>query len=91
MNAELIFSKKRFHGKGIIEMVIWKLPTKTRERPHGLKYRLVYVVNGERLVGYDNEQGKGDHKHIGSAEIRYSFAGVDILIADFLEDVRSAD
>jgi hypothetical protein len=46
-------------------MVIWRLPSFDSERPHGLKYRLVYVKNGKRLVGCDNERGKGDHKHIG--------------------------
>jgi hypothetical protein len=31
-------------------------------------YRLVYVVDGRRIVGYDNERGKGDHKHLGDRE-----------------------
>jgi hypothetical protein len=73
----------------MIEMVIWQLPAADAERPHGLNYRLVYIVAGKRLVGYDNEKGKGDHKHIDGSEIKYSFVSVDQLIADFLTDVRS--
>jgi hypothetical protein len=89
MKAHCIFSKKRPHAEGIIEMVIWQLPSTDAERPHGLKYRLVYIVAGKRLVGYDNEKGKGDHKHIDGSETKYSFVSVDQLIADFLNDVRS--
>jgi hypothetical protein len=53
------------HGGGIVEMVIRRLPGADSECLHGLKYRLVYVKDGRRLVGYDNERGKGDHKPIG--------------------------
>lgn len=70
-------------------MVIWQLPYADAERPHGLKYRLVYIVAGKRRVGYDNEKGKGDHKHIDDSEIEYLVVSVDQLIADFLTDVRS--
>jgi hypothetical protein len=88
MKAHCIFSKKRPHADGVIEMVIWQLPSADAERPHGLKYRLVYIVAGKRLVSYDNEKGKGDHKHIDGGVIKYSFVSVDQLIADFLNDVR---
>ena len=45
-------------------MSIWRLATTHPERPHGLKYSLYYGRPGERIVGYDNEWGKGDYKHI---------------------------
>jgi len=89
MKAYCIFSKKRPYADGMIEMVIWQLPAAVAERPHGLKYRLVYIVAGKRRVGYDNEKGKGDHKHVDDSEIEYLFVNVDQLIADFLTDVRS--
>jgi hypothetical protein len=41
-----------------------------------------------RLVGYDNEPGKGDHRHIEGKEEQYAFSTVEILMADFLADVR---
>ena len=91
MPATMLFHKKqRYHG-GIIEMVIWRLPKADAERPHGLKYRLVYVKNGGRLVGYDNERGKGDHRHIGEEEQVYVFKGVDQLLEDFWNDVKRCD
>ena len=64
IKAQRIFYHKELMLDGVIEMVIWQLPEPTAERPHGLKYRLVYAVDDMRVVGYDNETGKGDHKHL---------------------------
>jgi len=72
-------------------MVIWRLPGSDSERPHGLKYGLVYVKNGKRLVGYDNERGKGDHKHIGEREQVYMFRSIGQLLEDFWNDVKRCD
>ena len=72
-------------------MVIWRLPGVDPERPQRLKYRLVYVKDGERLVGYDNERGKGDHKHIGKKEQLYVFKSVDQLLEDFWNDVKRCE
>ena len=74
----------------IIEMTIWRLPGRDPARPHGLKYSLFFGRPGERLVGYDNERGKGDHKHIGAVETRYRFFTVEQMVADFLADVERA-
>jgi hypothetical protein len=71
----------------MIEMVIWQLPFATRERPHALKYRLYCGEAGECIVRYDNEAGKGDHRHFGEAgEMAYQFESVDRLLQDFRED-----
>ncbi len=91
MPAIKLFHKKQFHRGGIVEMVIWRLPSADSERSHGLKYRLVYVKDGRRLVGYDNERGKGDHKHIGGKEQVYVFQSVDQLLEDFWNDVKRCD
>ncbi|MEO5368462.1 MAG: DUF6516 family protein [Magnetococcus sp. DMHC-1] len=64
---------------------------KTVDRPHGLKYSLHYgLADGTGLVRYDNETGKGDHRHIGSREEPYRFSTVENLVADFLTDVDVA-
>ena len=55
---------------------------------HAFKYSLFYGFPGKRLVGYDNERGKGDHRHIEDREQRYAFSSVEQLISDFLSDVR---
>jgi hypothetical protein len=54
---------------------------------HSFKYRLYYKCAGLRLVGYDNERGKGDHRHVDRREFPYEFVDVDSLMADFWADV----
>ena len=89
MKAQLLFHRKRRLADGsIVEMVIWQLARTDEERPHGLKYRLYYGKDGERLVCYDNECGKGDHRHIRDRELPYRFETVIKLMADFLADVK---
>ena len=42
------------------------------------------------MVGYDNERGKGDHRHIGKKELRYEFVDEEKLLNDFWQDVKEA-
>ncbi len=69
-------------------MVLWKLPRPTTDRPHGLKYRLYIGRAGRTLVRYDNEVGKGNHRHVGSDEVQepYDFSSVEKLLSDFREE-----
>ena len=95
MSAELITRLKDVSPEGdIIELVIWRLPEPVPPSGHCYKYRLVYMRNGRRLIGFDNERGKGDHCHIGGKEHPYRFSGPEQLIEDFIEEVqrcRNAD
>ncbi len=85
MEAKLLYRNKKILANGaVVEGVIWKLPAPDPERPHGYKYRLYYGRGGQRLVGYDNERGKGDHRE---AEESYCFTTVGQLLADFRADV----
>jgi hypothetical protein len=40
------------------------------------------------LACYDNETGKGDHRHLGDRESAYEFVSPEALVADFLADVE---
>ena len=87
--AVLVYRDKAVLPDGaIVEMTIWRLPEPDPGRPHGLKYSLFYGRAGERIVGYDNETGKGDHRHYRSREERYIFVSLEQLIADFEADIR---
>jgi hypothetical protein len=88
--AILTLRSRFVYADGAIqEMVLWKLPQPTPERPHGFKYRLYYgTADGSSMVRYDNEIGKGDHRHISGREERYHFRGVETLVADFLRDIN---
>lgn len=85
----LSYFKMRYPDDAILEYVVWRLPHPTLERPHGYKYRYYYGKSGERLVGYDNEAGKGDHKHIEDHEYPYVFVSLEQLTRDFLADVQA--
>lgn len=92
MAARLLYRSKFVYADGAIrEMVLWQLPAASKERHHRLKYRLHYSsVDGRDVVRYDNERGKGDHRHFGGREARYRFIDVEALVADFLADIESA-
>lgn len=49
--------------------------------------RLAYVVNGTWVVRYDNESGKGDHRHFNTRERSYTFETPEKLLADFQADM----
>ena len=90
MNAALIVSDKVIFDDGMIqEIVIWRVPEPVPPTTHGFKYSLFYGGHGGRLVGYDNERGKGDHRHFHDVERPYGFQGWEKLIEDFLADVAA--
>lgn len=71
------------------ELRVWKVPDPVRGSTHFFKYSLAFVVAGECVLRYDNEQGKGDHRHIGEGETPYDFSSPEQLIADFWADIDS--
>ena len=72
-----------------VELVVWRVPERVRGSAHDLEYRLALVTSGRCVLRYDNEAGKGDHKHLGSLEVPYAFRGLERLQADFWVDVES--
>ena len=88
MKAELLIHDKGKdrHG-GIIEVKIWLVP-KSADRPQGYKYSLVYIKHGKRILGYDNAEGKGDHRHYNDKEMPYKFTSVKKLFEDFYGDLK---
>lgn len=91
MKARLILDSKTLLTDGrIIQRKIWKLPQTAEGRPHGLKYRLYCGKGGNTIVRYDNEAGKGDHRHVGAeeAESAYVFVSLVQLLIDFDADIE---
>ncbi len=89
-DAALVHRTRDAYAGGVIEVVVWAVPRPVPPSEHGFKYRLVFVHDGERVVGYDNERGKGDHRHIRSVEKPYEFVDVPTLLADFMRDVEAS-
>jgi Family of unknown function (DUF6516) len=83
MRERLILSRRAF-----VEIVIWKLPQPLAESRHFFKYRLAYIANQRCVLRFDNEAGKGDHKHLDEIEAPYIFSNLDTLQADFWAEVN---
>ena len=87
MNSRLLLRERRVTQAGFIEIVVWSLAKPISGSRHQFKYRLAFVVGDECVLRYDNESGKGDHRHVGRKEKPYDFVSVDQLLDDFLADV----
>ena len=69
MKADLLFHQRiDYDDGGIVEMTLWRVPSPVPPTTHGLKYSLFYGREGAREIGYDNERGKGDHRHFQGVE-----------------------
>ena len=90
MAAELIYSMKRVFTDGaILQAVVWKLPVPVPGSLHAYQYRLFYGFPGRRMLGYDNERGKGDHRPVEDIEVPYAFTTPEQLIDEFLAAVQA--
>lgn len=88
MTAALLAQAKEVrHDGSIVEIVVWALDEPLQPCAHNYKYRLFFGRPGECFVRYDNERGKGDHRHVGGKESIYGFTTLEALLADFERDV----
>lgn len=73
-------------------MALWSFGVSQKRRGpsrHRFKYRLVYIVAGRRVLGYDNERGKGDHRHFGGREDLFVFSSIEELLEQFTSEVEA--
>jgi hypothetical protein len=90
MAAELLIDERRvLDARTFVEIVVWRLPRPARASIHLFKYRLALVIDETCVLRYDNEAGKGDHRHMRDKEFRYRFVDTDTLLDDFWRDVES--
>jgi hypothetical protein len=75
-------------GLGFAELIVWRVPEPVPGSTHSYKYRLAYVVHDVCRVRYDNERGKGDHRHLDRVESPYAFRSLERLLSDFWGDVN---
>ena len=89
MDAVLVARAKEVRDDGsIIEIVVLQLSEPLPASTHRFKYRLYYGAAGASRVRYDNERGKGDHRHLNDREEAYQFTTIDQLLGDFERDVN---
>jgi hypothetical protein len=87
--ATLAIQRRLVFADGALAIIkVWQVPAPVPPSQHRYKYSLVYVVNGARVIGYDNERGKGDHRHWHDTETPYLFVSMRRLLDDFMSDVN---
>lgn len=90
MKAELLLRERLWLSEtDKVELVIWRVPKPLVGCIHAFKYRLALVAGGVCVMRYDNEAGKGDHKHVEEREVPYRFVDLETLQADFWADVEA--
>ncbi|MBZ0169711.1 hypothetical protein MELA_01872 [Candidatus Methylomirabilis lanthanidiphila] len=85
--TQLLRRRIIYSAEAFAELVLWQMPKPVVGSTHDFKYRLVYVVRGACVLRYDNEVGKGDHRHMGGKESTYEFTTLEQLVADFQRDI----
>ena len=89
MPAELLLDERHILGEAAFaEIVVWRVPAPVRGSAHEYRYRLALVVEGECVLRYHNEAGKGDHRHMRDKEHEYRFKNAEQLLGDFWTDVE---
>lgn len=89
MRAALLLRRRLVLDEvAFVELVVWRVPKRVRGSDHDFKYRLALIADGHCIMRYDNEAGKGDHKHIGTLEVPYRFSDLTQLQADFWQAVE---
>jgi hypothetical protein len=86
--VQLVSTRIAYSESAFAELVLWRLPKPIEGSVHGFKYRLAYVVHGVCVLRYDNEAGKGDHRHVDGTERAYAFTTPEQLITDFQRDIE---
>jgi len=87
MPKKIIYTRNVLSENELVEIKIWEIP-KSNDFPEGLKYSFVYVKDGIRILGYDNERKKGHHRHFKEEETETEFEGIWKLLSKFKEEVE---
>lgn len=88
MKAKSLLKERRILSEtSFLDLVVWQVAQALAGSTHSFKYRLAFVVEDVCIIRYDNEAGKGNHKHLGEREVPYPFTGLRQLVDDFLADV----
>ncbi len=88
MQAELVLHERHdLTISAFAELKIWRVPRSVRGSEHSYKYSLAFIVEGVCRLRYDNEAGKGDHRHLDEAEEEYQFVSIARLLEDFWSEV----
>jgi hypothetical protein len=83
----ILNERQQVKADAFVSLRVWAVPEAVRGSTHAYKYALAFIVDGVCVLRFDNEAGKGDHKHIGAVEAAYHFTTPERLLADFWQEV----
>lgn len=83
----LLHERQPLGSDRFVSLRVWSVPRPVLGSDHRYKYSLALIVGGVCVLRYDNEAGKGDHRHIGDTEEPYVFISTGRLLDDFWKDV----
>ena len=86
--VQLVRERISYTDDAFAEIVVWQIPSPLPGSKHLYKYRFAFVVAGECVLRYDNEAGKGDHRHLRGKEFDYTFRSIEKVLVDFNAEVR---
>jgi len=87
--GEILDVRHEFRDGTRLVIRVWVVAAPVPPSAHRYKYSFFFGRPGERLVLFDNERGKGDHKHIREIESAYAFESIGKLTEDFMDAVRA--
>jgi hypothetical protein len=64
----LLNERLQVAADAFVELRVSRVPQPLPESRHELEYAFAYVVAGTCVLRYDNEAGKGDHRHLGDRD-----------------------
>lgn len=89
MDAELLFDDSFVPSdRAFAQIKAWRVPAQVRDSRHRLRYSFAFVVDGECVLRFDNEAGKGDHRHMDGIETPLELDDLNGLLADFWKEVN---
>jgi len=84
MKARELFNRRvPVTKQSFAELVMWEVPESIPGSTPPYKYRLAFVAAGVCVLRFDNETGKGDHRHVKGKELNYRFVPIGKLEGRF--------
>lgn len=85
--TKLLLDFKEITLNEVIEVKAWKIG-KSKDYPEGINYRMAYIKNGKRVLGYDNNTSEGHHKHHLETKSNIQFVSLESLFSQFMNEIK---
>jgi hypothetical protein len=85
--GRLVIHEKWVTNEGdLVEIKVWSVD-RSASFPEGVKYSMAFIHEDERVLGYDNERGKGHHEHRFGRERMIDYRDLEHMLKKFEKSV----